>query len=195
MTGGPVSPRGGGESRSAAEADVVAGLIGQEAWALRTLTESFGKYVYGQALRILRSPHLAEEVAQDALLVMWWNPERFDPSKGSLKSFVMGVARFKAIDVVRREQKRRSKESLLVESAAFFETAPADRGVTEGMALRRALLKLSEPQREAIFFAYYGGLTYRQVAEVLDVPEGTVKARLRDGLTKLRAVLPAPTTG
>lgn len=190
MRSRPAPGKAVGEANES-NADLVAALTRHDEGALRTLIESFGKYVYGHALRIVRDPQIAEEVAQDALLTMWWSPERFDPSKGGLRSFLITVARFKAIDVVRREQRTRSKASLLVESAAVFETASADRGVAEGMEVRTALSQLSAVQRQALFFAYYGGLTYGEVAEALDVPEGTVKTRIRDGLIKLRTTLPA----
>lgn len=183
------------DAASSSDADVVAGLVGHEEWALKALIDSNGKYVYGHALRIVRDPHLAEEIAQDALLALWWQPERFDASKGSLRSFLIAAARFKAIDVVRRQERIRSKESLLVESAGFFETAPADRGVAEGMELRTALSELCHIQRQALFLAYYEGLTYGQVAEVLGLPAGTIKTRIRDGLINLRTLLRVPTTG
>lgn len=191
---GQLVPSGGAREARSADADIVAALTRHEEWALKALLDSYAKYVYGHALQIVRDPHLAEEVAQDALLAMWWKPERFDPSKASLRSFLITIARHKAIDVVRREQGRRSKDSLLVESGAFFETAAADRGVAEGMEVRTALSRLSEVQRQAVFFAYYCGLTYRQVAGVLEVPEGTIKTRIRDGLIKLRETLAAPGT-
>lgn len=195
MSGRPVSNKGVREARNSADTDVVAALIRHEEWALKALTQSFGKYVYGSALRIVRDSHLAEEIAQDALLVMWWRPERFDPSKGSLRSFLIGIARFQAIDAVRREESSRTKESLVAENRALLATDSADRGVAEGMELRAALSKLVLTQRQALFLAYYRGFSYREVAEVLDVPEGTIKTRIRDALIKLRTAMRAPTTG
>lgn len=173
---------------------LVIGLKQRDEAALEALIASCGPYVYGRALQVVRDTDLAQEVAQDALLVMWWTPERFDPGKGSLRSFLMGIARFKAIDAVRREQALRSRESSFVESAEFFESPSADVGVAEGIDIRAALSGLPRVQRQALFLAYFRGLTYRQVARVLEVPEGTVKTRIRDGLMKLRAALGARET-
>jgi RNA polymerase sigma-70 factor, ECF subfamily len=160
--------------------------------ALRQLIETYGAHVYAKALHVLREPQLAEGVAQDALLLLWWEPHRFDASKGSLRSFLLGVSRFKAIDVVRREERIHSKELLLAESSTFFDPPAADASVEDAIVVRAALNKLPLPKRETIFLAYYKGLTYREVAEVLDVPEGTVKTRIRDSLINLRVLLALP---
>lgn len=168
---------------------LIAGLVLRDEAALRVLIELCGKYIYGKALQILRESHLAEEVAQDTLLVLWWHPERFDPSKGNIRSFLMGIARFKAIDAVRREQGVRSKETLLIEAETFFEVPPVNAEVDRAVDVRAAILSLPLGKREAIFLAFYKGLTYREVGEILDVPEGTVKTRIRDSLLRLRAVL------
>ncbi len=157
------------------------------------MIDEVGGFVYGKALQILRDPQLAEEIAHDALLVLWWDPTRFDASKGGLRSFLIGVSRFKSIDRVRHEEVVRSKESLLTEAEGFFENgSAADFGVDEAMAVRSAILTLPEAKREVIFLAFFKGLTYREVAQVLGVPEGTVKTRLRDSLIKLRTVLAPP---
>lgn len=176
------------------DAVLIPGLAGRQEWALKALIESCGPYVYGRAIAIVRDARLAQEVAQDALLVMWSNPERFDPAEGTLRSFLMGVARSKAIDVVRREGAMRSRHSLPVESSQLLDSPSADIGVAEGIDPRAALSGLSRVQRQALFLAYFQGLTYPQVATVLEVPEGTVKTRIRDGLIKLRATLKARET-
>lgn len=170
------------------DATIVAGLENHDEAALVALVEDCGRAVYARALQILVEPQLAEEVAQDVLLILWWNPARFDSSKGSLRSFLVGAARFKAIDRVRKEERERSRESLLVESADFFEIAPADARVG-AIDVRSAISQLPRAKRDVIFLAYYKGLTYREVARVLDLPEGTVKTRIRDSLLKLKVVL------
>ena len=168
---------------------LIAGLVRRDEVALRTLIDLCGKYIYGKALQILHEPQLAEEVAQDTLLVLWWHPERFNPSKGNIRSFLMGIARFKAIDAVRREQGVRSKETLLTEAETFFDTPPVDVEVDRAVDVRAAISSLPIGKREAIFLAFYKGLTYREVGEILDVPEGTIKTRIRDSLLRLRTVL------
>ncbi len=148
----------------------------------------------GMARRIVDDVTLAEEVAQDVLLILWWEPERFDAAKGSLRSFLVGAARFKAVDRVRKEEREHSRQALLVESSDFFEVAPADTGAADAMDVRSAISQLPTAKRDVIFLAYYKGLTYREVARVLDLPEGTVKTRIRDALVKLKIALAAAET-
>ena len=175
-------------SPTATDAAIVAGLANRDEIALVALVDACGRAVYARALQVLVDPQLAEEVAQDVLLILWWAPERFDPSKGTLRSFLVSVARFKAIDRVRKEERERSRESLLVESAGFFE-APAETRADDTIDVRAAISQLPAAKREVIFLAYYKGFTYTEVARVLDLPEGTVKTRIRDSLLRLKIVL------
>ena len=165
---------------------LLAGLARHDEAALVSLIESSGRYIYGKALQILNEPSLAEEVAQDTLLVLWWRPERFDASKGSIRSFLMGVARFKAIDLVRREENIRKKAARLVEPGSSFETLSFVDERDDAFAVRAAISSLPLLKREVIYLAFFEGLTYRQVAEELGLPEGTVKTRIRDSLIRLK---------
>jgi RNA polymerase sigma-70 factor (ECF subfamily) len=165
-------------------------LMAREESALREVIAMYGGLVHGMARRVVAEPSLAEEVAQDTFLALWRRPGSFDPDRGSLKSFLLGVARNKAIDLVRREEAlKRAKDSLESEMG----TAPASSSFTEELdergAVFQALSRLTDVQRESIVLAYFGGRTYREVASELDIPEGTAKTRLRDGLGKLKAVL------
>ena len=146
------------------------------------------------ARRVLAEPTLAEEVAQDTFLSLWRRPGAYDPGRGSLQSFLLGVARNKAIDLVRKEESvKRTRDAL----TASFEHDPdrvigmdqPGQGFEDRQEVRTALAQLSPLQREAIVLAYFGGRTYREVATELDIPEGTAKTRLRDGLIKLRALM------
>lgn len=157
--------------------------------ALRDLIDACGRFVYGKALQVLQEPHLAEEVAQDTLLVLWWEPGRFDQTKGDLRTFLISIARYKAIDVVRRQELIRSRETLLTDADSILLAQPAHDEIENRMVLRAAISALPRPKREVIFLAFYRGLTYRQVARVLDLPEGTVKTRIRDSLLRLRAAI------
>jgi RNA polymerase sigma-70 factor (ECF subfamily) len=161
--------------------------------ALRILIKELGPLVYAVARRVVAEPSLAEEVAQDTFVALWRRPGAYDPERGSLQAFLLGVARNKAIDLVRREESlRRSAESLLAEAERASRDVSADErmeGVEERQGVRDALAKLSPNQREAIVLAYFGGRTYREVARELGVPEGTAKTRLRDGLIKLRELM------
>ncbi len=184
----------GESSPRTTDAGLIAALARRDEAALSALIDAYGRPVYGKALHILGEPRLAEDVARDTLLLLWRKPHRFEETKGTLRAFLMGVARFKAIDVARREGRVRSKASLLGEAAAFFQSSGADRGVEDAIALRSAVSKLPLAKQEVIFLAYYKGLTYREVADLLDVPERTVKTRIRDSLIKLRTVEARPET-
>ena len=168
-------------------------LMARDEDALRTAIDTYGRLVFGVAIRVLGESSLAEEVAQDTFVALWRRPGAFDPSRGSLQSFLAGVARNKAVDVVRREESlRRTKEALIAETEATVDEAVdvgASGEIEERDAVVAALGKLSPLQREALVLAYFGGRTYREVATELGIPEGTAKTRLRDGLIKLREVM------
>jgi RNA polymerase sigma-70 factor, ECF subfamily len=165
-------------------------LLARDEAALREVIQLYGGLVNGMARRVLGNPTLAEEVAQDAFVSLWRRPGAFDPQRGSLKSFLSSIARNKAIDLVRKEESlKRTKDSVLQEMSGQEESVSFEGRVEERSEVMAALHQLSAPQREAIVLAYFGGRTYREVAAELNTPEGTVKTRMRDGLTKLRRVL------
>jgi len=172
---------------------LVQSLMARDEDALRTAIDTYGRLVFGVASRILGEASLAEEVAQDTFVALWRRPGAFDPARGSLQSFLAGVARNKAVDVVRREESlRRTKESLKAEfetTAGEVTDPSASADIEERDAVAGALAKLSSLQREAIVLAYFGGRTYREVATELGIPEGTAKTRLRDGLIRLRELM------
>jgi RNA polymerase sigma-70 factor (ECF subfamily) len=168
--------------------DAIRGLLADDEHTLGNVIRSYGKGVYGSALRILRESGHAEEVAQDTFLALWLNPGRFDASKGNLRSFLIGTARYKAIDLVRREEVIRSKESLATEFLEWTEP-PLPQRVHDELFLRGALSELPRLKLEVIFLAYYRGLTSQQIAKHLGIPEGTAKTRIRDALIKLRISL------
>jgi RNA polymerase sigma-70 factor, ECF subfamily len=164
--------------------------------ALRVLIERFGPSVYAAARRVVAEPFVVEEIAQDTFLMLWRRPEVFDPGRGSLQAFLAAVARNKAVDLVRKEApRRRAAQALRDEAESASRVTLGDErieGVEERQGIRDALARLSPVQREVIVLAYFGGRTYREVAEELDIPEGTAKTRLRDGLIKLRALMTVP---
>ena len=165
-------------------------LMARDERALAEVVDAYKGLVFGMARRILVDAGLAEEVAQDTFLALWRRPGSYDPGRGGLQAFLMGVARNKAIDVVRREETRRRAASELVAGQDMeSEVPPATEAVDERQRVVAALGRLSVPQKEAVVLAYYGGRTYREVAEELGIPEGTAKTRLRDGLAKLRELL------
>ncbi|HVF52103.1 MAG TPA: sigma-70 family RNA polymerase sigma factor [Actinomycetota bacterium] len=165
-------------------------LMTRDESALREVIDLYGGIVNGMARRVVGDTAMAEEVAQDAFVTLWRRPGAFDPDRGSLKTFLTTVARNKAVDLIRREEANKRKKDALIEE---MKVEPATSGF-DGDADRRAeihdaLGRLSGVQREAITLAYFGGRTYREVADELGIAEGTAKTRLRDGLKKLRTVL------
>jgi RNA polymerase sigma-70 factor (ECF subfamily) len=168
-------------------------LLERDERALREAIATYGRVVYGMARRLLAESSLAEEVAQDTFLALWRRPGAFDPERGTLQAFLLGVARNKAIDLVRKEESlRRAKDALIAEAESVDAVSLDDMGIDEREEVRAALGKLSPLQREAIVLAYFGGRTYREVAVELGIPEGTAKTRLRDGLIKLRELMETP---
>jgi RNA polymerase sigma-70 factor (ECF subfamily) len=156
--------------------------------------------VYGLSRRVLRNAPQAEEVTQEVLLWIWREAARFDETQGSAMAWMMTVAHRRAVDRVRSEQRGRA----LLQRAAMLDVQRSFDSVSEeilsrldGEAVRRCLGALTAIQREAVVLAYYGGHTYAEVAEILELPLGTAKTRIRDGLIRLRDGLdPAiPATG
>jgi RNA polymerase sigma-70 factor, ECF subfamily len=171
--------------------ELVERLMARDESALREVVDAFGAKVHGMARRVVADPALAEEVTQDAFLALWRRPGAFDPARGTLLGFLLGVTRNKAIDLVRREESlKRTRDALIAEAESDVVVSDAP-SIEEREEITRALKELSPVHREAIVLAYYGGRTYREVAVELGIPEGTAKTRLRDGLMKLRQSLVA----
>jgi len=162
---------------------------GDEA-AFATVYDELSARAYGLARRIVRDPALAEEVTQEAMLDAWRLAARFDPDRGSAASWILTITHRRAVDRVRSEQASAQRVR-----AAATEEVPYDQVVEEATArlerqqVRRCLDGLTELQREAITLAYYGGYTYREVADLLGAGLPTIKTRMRDGLIRLRDCL------
>ena len=158
--------------------------------AFEALYDQLGASVYGLIRRVLRNPSQAEEVAQEVLLEVWRAASRFDPARGSAATWVLTIAHRRAIDRVRAEEAATAREQRTAEvPAATDEVAETVEASMDAERLRRCLAGLTELQRESITLAYYGGYSYAQVAALLDTALGTIKTRIRDGLTRLRACL------
>ena len=162
--------------------------------ALGELYDRFGRIAYGLALRVLRDPGLAEDAVQEAFLQIWRGAERFVPERAKASAWIMTLVHRRAVDLVRREERRRAEP--------FEETSVAGAvGSAEDLAWLRferervqaALSRLPDQQREALELAYYGGFTQSELAERLGQPIGTIKSRMFAGLTRLRELLESPT--
>jgi RNA polymerase sigma-70 factor (ECF subfamily) len=147
--------------------------------------------VYGLGRRILGEASLSEEMVQEVFLRLWNEPERFDPERGSLRSFLLAQAHGRAVDVLRSDTSRRRREERdarrTAEAGYDIEHEVWELAVAE--QVKGAMAELPEDERVAIELAYFGGRTYREVAAALGAPEGTVKSRIRTGLRRLRATL------
>jgi RNA polymerase sigma-70 factor, ECF subfamily len=162
----------------------------------RALAEVYRRHagaVFALARRILGDATAAEEVLQEVVLKLWSHPDRFDPVRGSLRSFLLTQAHSRAVDLARSTGARRRREDTDAQrtAAAGYDLEREVWDLAMAQHVRDALATLSEGERAAIELAYFGGYTYREVAEILGEPEGTVKSRIRVGLQRLRAALHA----
>ncbi len=177
---------------SASLEDVVARVARGDEDAFEVLFRRTAGSVLGMVRRVLRDPAQSEEVAQEVMVEVWRTATRFDAGRGSATSWILTMAHARAVDRVRSAQASRDRERRIGvrdSMREYDEVAEEVEVRMEQQAVRQCLVGLTELQRESVQLAYYGGYTYREVAELLDVPLGTVKTRLRDGLIRLRDCL------
>ena len=163
-------------------------------WNEAALAEAYRRHggaVLGLARRVIRSQQAAEEIVQEVFVDLWRNPERFDAQRGTLRSFLLARTHGKSVDLVRSETSRRAREDRTARDTATagydLEHQVWDLAVAD--AVREALEELPAEVRRPIELAYFGGHTYKEVAMMLQTPEGTVKSRIRSGLGRLRGLL------
>jgi RNA polymerase sigma-70 factor, ECF subfamily len=164
-----------------------------DAEALGHLYDALGPAVFGLARRVIRDPARAEEVTQDVFVSVWRFATRFDPAKGSARTWVMTLTHRRAVDVVRSEEAATRREQTVAAQERPYDSVQeqaTDR--VEAQRVRGCLGSLTELQREAVTLAYYGGYTYPEVSSLLQVNLSTVKTRMRDGLIRLRDCLGGP---
>jgi RNA polymerase sigma-70 factor (ECF subfamily) len=161
--------------------------------ALAEAYRRHGAAAFGLALRIVADRALAEEVVQEVFLRLWNEPEKFDPARGSLRSYLLAHTHGRGVDLVRAESARRAREQREArrKTDAGYDLEREVYELTLAEHVRHALTDLTDGERDAIELAYFGGHTYREVAAMLGEPEGTVKSRIRAGLGRLRASLVA----
>jgi RNA polymerase sigma-70 factor, ECF subfamily len=180
------------ELQRLADEDLMPLVSRKDPVAFEVFYDRHGGAAYSLAYRIVGDPTAAEDVAQEAFLSIWRSRARFDPARGSVRAWALGIVRNRAIDALRREGGRAPKLDLDDEAALEREEAPER---TEAEALRRetarqvrgALGALPNEQSRVIELAYFGGFTHTEIAKMLGMPIGTVKGRMRLGLEKMRA--------
>jgi RNA polymerase sigma-70 factor (ECF subfamily) len=177
----------------AADAELLVHVVHGSEAALAEVYERHAGPVYALARRILRDVHMAEDVVQEIFLRLWDRARAFDPRRGSLRTFLLVQARSRCLDVLRAESSRRCREG---NEGRFLAAAEAQDEPHSLVAMkhdlgdmRAAIDVLSDDQRRTIELAYFGGYTCREVAELMQVPEGTVKSRIRLGLQRLRLLM------
>jgi RNA polymerase sigma-70 factor, ECF subfamily len=173
------------------DARLVVALARRRTDALAEVYRRHAGAILGLAMRVLGDLRLSEEVVQEVFLGLWKAPDRFDPDRGSLRSYLLAQTHGKSVDLVRAEVARRGREErearLRAEAGYDLEREVLD--LTMADRVRRTMAELPEPERRAIELAYFGGQTYREVAVTLGEPEGTIKTRIRTGLKRMRASL------
>jgi RNA polymerase sigma-70 factor (ECF subfamily) len=161
--------------------------------ALGTIYDQHAGLVFGLARRVTRDEQLARDITQDVFTYLWELPGRVDLARGSLRAYLAVVTHRRAVDEVRRSERRSRTETAIADNA--LDDGPEDGVVEEATQtwrngrLAAGLAELPDEQRTAVKLAYYDGLTYKQVAMALDIPEGTAKSRLRLAMNRLRALL------
>lgn len=165
-------------------------LIARDDRALGEVYDQFASFVYGIAFRVIGDARAAEDVAQDVFMKLWEQPTGFEPERGSLRTWLGTLAHRRAVDHVRREEaKRRTAVREASRPAVAPDVEEMAMALVTAERVRAALDTLPDEQKDAIQLAYFGGRTYREVAQVLGIPEGTAKSRLRLGLRRIAGAL------
>jgi len=159
--------------------------------ALAEVYRRHGGAVFGLARRVLDNVTEAEDVTQEVFLRLWNEPERFDPSRGSLRSFLLAQSHARSVDVIRSQNARRAREAkdAMKTATRTYDMQNEAWDLTVAYQVTQALAGLPIDERRAIELAYFEGRTYVQVAQILNQPEGTVKSRIRSGMRRMRGAL------
>jgi RNA polymerase sigma-70 factor (ECF subfamily) len=189
-TAGP--PRASVFEVGGSDALLAARLAAGDDHALADVFDRLAPVVYGAALRVLGEDSAAQDVAQDVFVELWKHPDRYDAAAGSLRTYLIVLARHRAVDVVRSELRRIARQERHYRLSPEQPNLSVSEEVTAAEAasvVRAAVRQLPEAQRRVVELAYFHGLTCREVARAADIPEGTAKSRLRLALAKLETVL------
>jgi RNA polymerase sigma-70 factor (ECF subfamily) len=175
----------------ASDAQLVTSIGRYSEVALAEVYRRHGGAVFGLARRVLDNTVEAEDVTQEVFLRLWNQPDKFDPLRGSLRSFLLAQSHARAVDVIRSQNARRARETNDAAKTARGEYDMQHEAWDLSLAsqVNEALASLPDDERRAIELAYFEGRTYVQVAEILNQPEGTVKSRIRNGMRRMRRML------
>jgi RNA polymerase sigma-70 factor (ECF subfamily) len=173
---------------------LLARLVAGDDSALAIAYDRYGGFIYAVARRVTQDDATARDITQDVFVLLWQHPDRVDLARGTLRAYLGVVAHRKAVNEVRSAERRRTRERRSVVTEAEVGDPHAEHddaavGRWRAGRLRDFVLTLPPDQRTALELAYFQGCTYREVAQRLNIPEGTAKSRLRLALTRLRTML------
>ncbi|WP_082177318.1 ECF RNA polymerase sigma factor SigK [Arthrobacter sp. RIT-PI-e] len=190
---GPITPAADVEPDAGPTlTDLLLRVAQQDRGAFASLYEQTSRRVYGLARRVLIDPELSEDATQEVFLQVWRTADRFDPALGSPMAWLMTLAHRRAVDKVRSEQSATDREARYGAASQSIDHDDVVDTVTQRLEAENVvecLTTLTATQQESVRLAYYGGLTYREVAEKLGVAVPTIKSRIRDGLLRLKTCL------
>ena len=177
------------------DSDILAGLENNDEAVFDEVFRIYSGACLGLARKILRNDSKAQDVVQTVFVALFTKPARFNPERGSLRTFLLTQAHSRSIDLIRSEKARSAREQkqgLLAMSAKEISVDSIEDEIVKMQlsdSMSDALSKLSKDESDAIVLSYYKGHTYREVAEILKQPEGTVKSRIRSAMSKLKNYL------
>lgn len=177
-------------SADSTDVELMQAIVARDEDALAEVYRRHGGAVFGLCSRLLADASLAEDITQELFLRLWNEPNRFDPARGALRSYLQRQAHSRSIERIRSEEARRRREERAQPSEVIVDDLEA-RVISsiDSAALGDAMSKLDPNDRQAIALAYFGGLSYREVAVRLGQPEGTIKSRIRSGLRRLSVLV------
>lgn len=178
------------DTSSASDSSLAIGVARCQEDALAEIYKRHAGVLLGLARRVLVDQHLSEEVVQEVFLRFWHRPERFDPDRGSLRAFLLAEVHGRSVDLIRSDTARRKRELIdIAHSPSSYDLENEISDTTTAARVRTAVEKLPALERRAVELSYFGGHTYREVAKLLDEPEGTIKGRIRAAMRRLREEL------